>query len=91
MNINGVGNNSPIQKVVTNPVHKQVPTEPAHQHPVTDRLEVSGMSHLLKTLKSNDVRVDKVSEIRAQIEAGTYETEDKLDIAADRLLDDLLK
>jgi negative regulator of flagellin synthesis FlgM len=49
------------------------------------------MSHLLKALKSNDVRVDKVADIKKQIEAGTYETDDKLNIAADRLLDDLLK
>ena len=89
MNINGVGNNSPIQKIVTNPVQKQVPAESVKQHPVTDRLEVSGMSHLLKTLKTNDVRMDKIAAIKSQIEAGTYETEQKLNAAVDRLLDDL--
>ena len=48
------------------------------------------MSHLLKSLQSNDVRTEKVSEVRAAIEAGTYETEDKLDAAADKLLNELL-
>jgi len=89
MNINGVGNNSPVHKVVTNPVHKQVPTSPVTQHPIIDRLEVSGMSHLLKTLKTNDVRMDKVAKVKSQIDAGTYETEQKLNAAVDRLLDDL--
>ena len=36
-----------------------------------------------------DVRTDRVNEIRAQIQAGTYETEAKLDIALDRLLDEI--
>jgi anti-sigma28 factor (negative regulator of flagellin synthesis) len=89
--INSVGGNSPIQKIIQQPIQKQIPAEAPKQHPMVDKLELSGMSHLLKTLKSNDVRVDKVAEIRAQIEAGTYETEDKLDAAADKLLDDLMK
>jgi anti-sigma28 factor (negative regulator of flagellin synthesis) len=88
--INSVGANSPLQKIVQQPIQKQLPAD-APKHPSVDKLELSGVSHLLKTLKNNDVRVDKVAEIRAQIEAGTYETDDKLDIAADRLLDDLLK
>ena len=35
------------------------------------------------------VREDKVEAIKAQIKSGTYESDEKLDIAADRLLDDL--
>jgi negative regulator of flagellin synthesis FlgM len=90
--INGIGNNPRITQVVHQPVHKQLPAgaaPPPARSAVVDKLELSGVSHLLKTLKSNDVRLDKVAEIRAQIEAGTYETDEKLDIAADRLLDDL--
>ena len=89
--INNVGNNSPIQKVVGQPIQKQVPTDAPKQLPLTDRVELSGVSHLLKALKTNDVRADKVAEIKAQIEAGTYDTDEKLDVATDRLLDDLLK
>ena len=58
---------------------------------VTDKVELSGMSHLLKALKNNDVRTEKVSAIKAQIEAGTYEDDAKMDAAVDRMLDDLLK
>jgi anti-sigma28 factor (negative regulator of flagellin synthesis) len=88
--INGINSNSPIQKIVSQPIHKQLPVD-APKTASTDKLELSGVSHLFKTLKNNDIRTDKVAEIRAQIEAGTYETDDKLDIASDKLLDDLFK
>ncbi|MCS7034126.1 MAG: flagellar biosynthesis anti-sigma factor FlgM [Phycisphaerae bacterium] len=55
----------------------------------TDRLDLSGMQGFLQVLRQNDIRGEKVAEIRAQIEAGTYETEEKLEIAIDRLIDDL--
>jgi negative regulator of flagellin synthesis FlgM len=88
--INSIGNNQPVQKVVPQqPVQRQVPAEPARQLPLTDRVELSGASHLLQALKVNDIRAEKVAEIRAQIDAGTYETDEKLDLAIDRLLDDL--
>ena len=92
MNVNNVGSNSPVQKIVSNPVQKSLPTDAPKQLPAADRLELSGVSHLLKTLKSNgDVRTDKIAEIKSAIESGAYEDDKKLDIAVDRLLDDLLK
>ena len=90
--IQGVGDTSPIHKIVAQPIHKQLPAEPttpSAPRSTVDKLELSGVSQLLKTLKSNDVRTDKVAQVRAQIEAGTYETDDKLDAAADKLLDEL--
>lgn len=89
--INSVGGNSPVQKIVTNPIKKEISTAAPKSTNTTDKVELSGMSHLLKALKTNDVRTDKVADIRGQIEKGTYEDDKKLDIAADRLLDDLLK
>ena len=92
MNVNNVGNSSPVQKIVSNPVQKSIPAEAPAQLPVADRLELSGVSHLLKALKANgDVRTEKIAEIKGQIEAGTYEDDKKLDAAVDRLLEDLLK
>ena len=93
MNVNNVGQSSPVEKVVNNPIQKTIPADAPKQLPATDRLELSGVSHLLKALKSNaDVRTDKVAEVKAAIEAGTYDADDeKLDVAVDRLLDDLLK
>ena len=87
--INSIGQSSPIQKIVSQPVHKQLPTAPAKQVKLTDRVELSKVNHLLATLKTSDVRIDRVNVIRAQIAAGTYETQAKLDAAIERLMDDL--
>lgn len=93
--LNGVSNTSSaasIKKITANPIEKQVPADAPKQLPLTDRVELSGMSGLLKSLKAgNDFRADKVADIKAQIEAGTYESDEKLNVAADKLLDDLLK
>ena len=92
MNINNVGSSSQVQKLTSNPIQKSIGTAAPKQLPASDRLELSGVSHLLTALKSNgDVRTDKVAEIKAQIENGSYEDDKKLDVAVDRLLDDLLK
>ena len=88
--VNSVGTNSPIQNIINQPIKKQIPTsaQPASSSGA-DKVELSGVSHLLTSLKANDIRLDKVASIKSQIEAGTYESDDKLDIAAGRLLDDL--
>ena len=88
--INGVGSGSPVYKVTGQPVQKQVPAGAPNQLPVTDKVELSGVSHLLKALKTNDVRTDKVAAVKAAIEAGTYEDDQKMDVAVDRLLDELM-
>ena len=87
--VNSVGNNSPVQRIINQPIQKEISTSAQSPANSADKVELSGVSHLLTSLKTNDVRVDKVASIKAQIEAGTYESDDKLDIAADRLLDDL--
>ena len=89
MSIQGIGQNNPVSKIVNQPVQKQVPANAPGQLPVTDRLELSGVSHLLSNLKTNDIRADKVEQIKAEIEKGTYEDDAKLDAAIDRLLDDM--
>lgn len=86
--IHGVGSQSPVQKVLQSPIQKSLPPETAAS-PRTDKVELSPVADLLKMLKANDIRTDKVAQIKAQIEAGTYEDDHKLDVAADRLLDDL--
>ena len=90
--VNHVGGNSPIQRIVSSPALKtseagstNAPTRPS------DRVELSGISHLIQALKTNDIRTDKVANIKAQIANGTYETNDKLNSAIDKLADDLGK
>jgi anti-sigma28 factor (negative regulator of flagellin synthesis) len=89
--VNNLGQTTPVQQTQTRPVSKQIPADAPAQIPVADKLELSGVSHLLNQLKANDIRTDKVASVKSQIEAGTYEDNAKLDIATDRLLDDLLK
>ena len=99
MNVNSSSNRvgdakpaSQVQKVVRKPIEKSVATDAPKQLPVADRVEISGVAKMLESLKAgNDVRVDKVAQVKAEIAKGTYETDKKLDVAADRLLDDLLK
>ena len=89
--INNVGANNPIQKITSTPEQKETPTAAPSKPSLADRVELSGVGHLLGALKSNDIRTDKVAAVKAQIEAGTYEDDKKLDVAVDRLLDDLSK
>lgn len=89
-NVNNLSSSTPVQKIVSNPIQKQVAPDAPAQLPATDRLELSGASHLLQALKTNTgVRADKVASIKAQIQAGTYEDDAKLDGAVDKLLNDL--
>src|SRR5947209_8054615 len=79
MNVNNVGPDSPVQKLVQNPIQKQLPADASTPTRATDRLELSGASHLLRSLKSDGT--DKVASVKAQIEAGTYEDDHKLNVA----------
>ena len=87
-NIQGVGQTNPINRpqapaAAAKPAAAQTPSRGA------DRVELSNVNGLLAKLKTNDVRADKVQDIRAQIEAGNYETDEKLNGAIDKLIDDL--
>jgi anti-sigma28 factor (negative regulator of flagellin synthesis) len=90
-NINGLGGANPVHQITTNPIRKSIPTDATAVKPAADRIELSGLSGLLKAAKQNDIRVDKVAEMKAAIAAGNYENDEKMDVAVDRLLDDLLK
>jgi anti-sigma28 factor (negative regulator of flagellin synthesis) len=90
--VNNISQSTPVQKIVTNPIQKQVPADAPSSMRATDKLELSGASHLLQALKANDVRTDKITGIRQQIQDGTYDPDGaKLDAAADNLLDELNK
>jgi len=90
--INGLGGTSPIQRTTTPAAANSTtpaPTTPSSRP--ADKLDLSGTSHLLQSLKSNNIRADKVASVKSQIENGTYEDDHKLNGALDGLLDDLLK
>ena len=91
--INGVGANTPlhnVSKVSAQPVSKAIPANAPKALPMTDKVQLSHVNQMMATLKAGgDIRADKVASIRAQLAAGTYETEAKLDAAIERLMDDL--
>jgi len=91
--INNIGTSDPTGRITSNPVYKNNPADPTATAPasVGDRLELSGASQHLQTLQSNNIRLDKVSAAREQIAAGTYETDGKLDVTVEKLLDELTK
>jgi negative regulator of flagellin synthesis FlgM len=55
-----------------------------------DRVEISPAAQAaIQAAEAGEVRHDLVNKIRAQIANGTYETAAKLDVALDRLLDEI--
>ncbi len=55
-----------------------------------DRVEISQIARLMSEVSSlPEVRAEKIAQVRAQIEAETYITPEKLDIAVERLLEDI--
>ena len=62
----------------------------AEASPIQDELQLSDAGRLVdKVHELPDIRQERVDQIKAQIADGTYETEEKLDIAMGRLLDEL--
>ncbi len=89
--INNIGGNTPINRLTpTRPTYQPADIQVPKSAPKTDTVELGNVDGYLSQLKTNDIRIDKVAEIKAQIAAGTYETDDKLEAAADKLLDDVL-
>lgn len=54
-----------------------------------DRVEVSSLARSMSRLSAEPVRQDLIDRVRAEIEAGTYETPDKIEGAVENLLDEL--
>ena len=55
-----------------------------------DQLDISSEADFVSQARDlPDVRADRVADIRAQIKSGKYETSEKLDIALERLLDEI--
>lgn len=84
-------------------VHGPQPISAPHtQHPAAqvdsprsgnlhiDQLDISPEADLVSRVRElPDIRADRVADIRQQIAAGTYETDEKLDVALSRLLDEI--
>lgn len=57
---------------------------------IGDVVEISTAARLAAMVQDvPEVRADLVARVKAEIAAGTYETDERIEIAMDRLLDDL--
>jgi negative regulator of flagellin synthesis FlgM len=56
-----------------------------------DHVEISPLGQMLDGIgQLPEIRHEKVEEIRRQIAAGSYETPEKLELALDRMMDELM-
>jgi negative regulator of flagellin synthesis FlgM len=66
------------------------PNTRPQQTSIQDEVQISDAARLVEAVHQvPDIRHDRVAAIRAQIAAGTYETPEKLEIAIERLLDEI--
>lgn len=57
---------------------------------VADVVDISTASIMAAKIdQASDVRTDLIQRVRQEIEAGTYETEERIDLTVDRLMDEL--
>jgi negative regulator of flagellin synthesis FlgM len=75
------------------PPHSSRVSRPAAEPgatPIQDELEISDAARLAEQARAApEVRQQRVEAIRARIAEGTYETQEKLAIAVERLLDEI--
>ena len=76
--------NAPTRRRISQPPS----ASPAGQ--IQDELQISDAGRLIGQVQDMpDVRWDRVNQIRTQIAKGTYETDEKLQVAVGRLLDEI--
>ena len=65
-------------------------TAPAQSSAIGDRLDISEAGQIASRMAEiPEIRADRVSQLRSAIQSGSYETQDKLDTALERLLDEI--
>ena len=91
MQIRGTSNiQSTTQVNFSNKVQTVENQSATTQLDTTDQVDISSEAQMLASMNDiSDIRAERVAEIREQIEAGQYETADKLETAMDRLLDEI--
>ncbi len=63
---------------------------PSEASPIQDELQLSDAAQLVDQVRDlPEIRQDRVDQIRAQIADGSYETDEKMDVALGRLLDEI--
>ena len=86
MQINGPARVHGAQSI--NAPHRAAAPKPAAAP--ADQLDLSSEADFVDQVNDlPDIRADRVAQLRAEIASGAYETDDKLDAALDRLLDEI--
>lgn len=89
MDVRGVGSvpgNVPIRPTTSPPVTRE--TSVAKPQFPRDELQISSAGKMLDQLSNNsDVRQERLAQIKAAIENGTYDTDEKLDAALGKMFD----
>lgn len=94
--------NSPGSVPGASPIRPISPTSPsrpagdanpaAESQPLSprDEVEISSAGDMLERLnQSSEIRAERLAQIRAAIEAGEYETPEKLEAALQKMLDEI--
>ena len=91
MEIYGPGHIDGPQSIKAPHRTRAVEAEPATENlQAPDQVDISPEADFVSQVNNvADVRAERVAEIRAEIEAGSYETDEKLDVAIGRLLDEI--
>lgn len=96
MDVNSTGASNGVQHIPRHHQGNQVSTTERNTgvfRPVSDELEISDVGRMLSDLHETDgpaeTRQQKLQRIKAEIENGTYDTEEKMDAALMRLLGEI--
>ena len=91
MDVNGIGSVSS-----SSPIHRAQPAQhvskAAQTQPIStvDQVEISPAGRLLdQAAQTSGLRAERLEQIRSAIDAGTYDTDEKLEAALERLLDEI--
>jgi flagellar biosynthesis anti-sigma factor FlgM len=94
MEINGLGHidgpqpiRAPHRAEAIQPQNKAESVQGTDQVDISPEADAVNMVNQIHDLP--EIRTDRVAEIRAQIETGAYETDEKLDVALGRFLDEI--
>lgn len=88
MNVNGV--QPPVAPKAVDLAGPVTANQPAQLGDVSDVVEISDLAKLVaKVHEVPEVRTELVEKIKSEIAAGTYETPERLEIAVDRLMEEL--
>lgn len=91
MEVNGPGPiRGPLPIDTSHPAAEVTKIEQTRSAATNDELDISAAGKMLEHLQqSSQVRAERVAQIKAAIEAGEYETPEKLEAALEKLLDEI--